>query len=86
MSWRHEQVTMSRGRLIGAMFAGGCVLASLGLITAILLGTIFDGPFIIYFVWAFLIVMTFSVLVRAIQGVHYLVRRRARLRRMRRVS
>lgn len=82
MSWRHEQVTMSRGQWIGALIGGSFVFSIFPLTAAGILAMVLDWPFWIYFFRAAVALVTFSMLLRIVMSVHYLIRRRARLRRM----
>ena len=82
MNWRNQLITISRGRLIGGMIAGGFLVATLSLILSAVLIAALAEPLDIMVV-AIVAAFTARFVVSLWETASFYLRRRARRRRMR---
>jgi hypothetical protein len=83
MGWSRELVTISRGRLLVLGLGLGLSLALCAYALAVLVHPLLIGPVSGRVALGFGILLTIVVTIRAGYELHYRLRRRARLRRMR---
>ena len=83
MSWRNKPMTISRGRLVGVVIAGGFLAATLSLLLSVILFAVLsETP--VPLLGAVVVVFAVRTMISLVETACFSLRRRARLRRIRR--